>query len=251
MLPYPMNRCSPTRSRVMAGLAVLVLAFVGCDAASDPVALLLTDETRASVLLEGDLPALAYLAEEFELEGELGEAVALWERSWEEEGIQRWALRMAAYDYALPVLRRESMERQRKLVETVREASLALEPIPAEALPPELRRELTLALEGSHEAEVAWREGRWSESLYQALEAADRVRELTPPVVAERLVRRVEDDLTALGNPAFEGDEESFERVLRLLRGARYALSREDYPQAIRRAHYAHQLLRSGAAEPR
>ncbi len=248
-----MNRSMGLRS--IPGALVLVWACVltGCEGSSDPMALVLTNDTRASVLVDGDLPALEYLVAEMGLERELEEALVLWSRSWEEEGIGRWALRQAAYDAALPVLVTKPETYQFRLVEGTRKATAALEPLTSNGLPPDLRREIRLAVDGGREATEAWSEDRREEALLMALQAADRIRELTPPKVAERLVRRVEAEHSEVQRKsAADLDEDTLRRVERLLGGARDALTREDYPRAIQRAHYAHQLLlyQPGPTEP-
>ncbi len=282
-----LRRCKGRR-RFTGAVAVLALAvpLSGCDS-GDPLALLLTDETRASILVEQELPHLPLVAQQLELEGALGEALTLWQQSSHEDGVGRWALRHAAYDAAVPVLAAESEGTQWELVRRSRDAGLALEPLSEAELPQEIRQELILALERGREADRAWEDDDRILALHLALEAADRIRDLTPPVVADRMVRRAEARWAMAFEPSegpdllgvVQGDgatlplptgpveagssssvdvydgsssgiRSSVVRGERLLIGARDALDREDYLRAIRRAHYAYQLLQDVSHAP-
>ena len=91
-------------------------------------------------------------------------------------------------------------------------------------------------------------QGRLAESLAQALQAADLLREVGPEAVSRMLLARAETQLEQLrarasGDDSARGVPEQVGRGQRLIRGAHEALEEGDYMRAIRRAFYACQVL--------
>ena len=85
------------------------------------------------------------------------------------------------------------------------------------------------------------------EAMVQLLTGSDALREVGPEAVARTMVSEVDADRRRIS----VGDtysEQDVERLDRLLRGGREALSEQDWVRAIRRAYYARGLIASGGA---
>lgn len=235
----------PTRTSLLVTLVVTgVLA--GChDASSDPLAVVLTEETRSVLAAEANLPSLSRLAAEAGADDRLASALDRWTLSWDlsvEEGraLRRGAHREAARPLAEALGSSVVGASVRSVGETL-EAVTALEPDGltegiAENLR-EARAHHTLALS-------ALAEGSAAHALEGALVASDLIREVGPESVTRLLLARATEHLEA----ALAGDSDGpgqvdIERGQRLIRGAQLALEERDYMRAIQRAFYACQVL--------
>jgi hypothetical protein len=105
-----------------------------------------------------------------------------------------------------------------------------------------LREALDKAKGSYADAWAAFREGEGVGALSLILQSVDALWEVSPRQVAFELVQKAEG---ALGRNQASGtySEEELTRIRRLTTGAAEALEEGDYPQAIRRAYYACQLL--------
>ena len=233
---------SSLRSRVFGVATALgLMAAVGCaDASSDPLAVLVTPETAASLEVPVELPNLVDLARQAGLEQELAPDLAAWEASWI-EGAQS----------------AEAREKQvRDLAPRIAQAlgtggtSAALAPLLQVrndlALIADLPGDLVPQVEEVHslmdEARLALAEGRSERALEAGLQASDRLRDLGPTAVARTLIARADRALMAtIAAPRVDGL--SLSRGERLLNGARTALDEGQEELAVQRAFYAVQLL--------
>lgn len=233
---------SSLRSRVFsAAMALGLMAAAACaDASSDPLAVLVTPETAASLEVPVELPNLVDLARQAGLEAELAPDLATWEASWIEGGRDR----------------RVRDEQVRELAPRIAEAlgtggtSAALAPLLQVrndlALIADLPGDLVPQVEEVHslmdEARLALAEGRSERALEAGLRASDRLRELGPTAVARTLIARADRALMAtIASPRVDGL--SLSRGERLLNGARTALDEGQEELAVQRAFYAVQLL--------
>lgn len=231
------------RPRRAAGACLLVMTGVtACqDASSDPLALVVTEETAPAIALERALPALPVLVSTTGLEVELAGPVADWTASWEDLGDR--SARDAAIEAAAPELAEVLGEggvyaTLRPLQEAVR----ALESL--DELPPDLAATVEDVRFTVHASEAALRTGRLESALRDGLMASDRLREVGPQAVARVLVARGDQLLTRLDEtPDGSLDTLSRDRARGLITRARRALEEGDYTLALQRAYYAAMLL--------
>lgn len=235
------------RSRVFGVATAFGLMAAGAcaDASSDPLAVLVTPETAASLEVPVELLNLVDLARQAGLEQELAPDLAAWEASWIE----------GARD--TQVRDRQVRDKQvRDLAPRIAQAlgaggtSAALAPLLQVrndlALIADLPGDLVPQVEEVHslmdEARLALAEGRSERALEAGLKASDRLRDLGPTAVARTLIARADRALMAtIAAPRVDGL--SLSRGERLLNGARTALDEGQEELAVQRAFYAVQLL--------
>lgn len=236
-IPRPTSRRRP--AGVLRGLPFACAALVfgaGChDSPADPLSAVATVETVPTLALSRPLPALPELAERVRGEDALGNAAEMWERSWDFDDGEE--VRVEARSRAAPVLYRELGE------PAVREALASLawlkeEPGVLGELPPVLADPLAEARILADRGERALAAGEGEEALLWTMAASDRVRVVTTPAVARRMVARAESLLTG----ARTGRQE-LDRARHLLNGARRSLAEGDWAMAVQRAFYACQVL--------
>lgn len=234
----------PLRLRLFA-TAFALAGIAGChDASSDPLAVMLTEETR-SVLAADRLPSLERVASDAGQEERLAAPLERWSLSWDlavEEGrpLRTAALAEAAGPLA-ETLGPAAVAESVRAVGATLEAAAALD---EEALGDEIARSLEQARARHAFAVAALASGSHRAALENALAASDLVREVGPESVSRLLLARAESRLDSM---LVEGAEPSpeidLERGERLVRGAHLALAEGDFVRAIQRAFYACQVL--------
>jgi hypothetical protein len=203
------------------------------------MAVILTEESRGTLALGPELPALPDLASRAGMDGTLASAVELWTSSWSEDDGER--LRERAYHGVAESLAATlGAETARGLLADVRVAVGAARTV-GDELDPALALQVERASAHHAEAQGAMARGRLAEAYVSGLAAADALRAVTPQSVAGALVGRAGTHLADI--PADSLDPVVRERAERLVRGARVALEGEDWARAVRRAYYACQLL--------
>ena len=233
-----------TRPRAAGACLLATLCVSGChDSPTDPTAVLVTEETRTALHLEGALPSLPDLAARARVEDRVAGEVDRWVASWERDVEEGARLRDAAYRAATPEL--AAAVGRAGVAQTIAQVGAALEATAAldeTRLPPAMAERLRRARLHHDDARRALSDGRHAEALDGALRASDVFREVGPHGVALALLARAEGalDEAQRGGALAEVD---MERTERLVRGARQALDEEDWPRAIQRAFYACQLL--------
>ncbi|HKJ93913.1 MAG TPA: hypothetical protein VJ957_12160 [Longimicrobiales bacterium] len=108
---------------------------------------------------------------------------------------------------------------------------------------PQVERDLDGAAELLARSEAAEARGEHRTAVWLALSAQSRLVDTTPRVVARRMS---DGALARYRRASADGsirDEQTRQRVERLVAGAREALDQEDYLRAIQRAYYATELL--------
>lgn len=241
------TRTRPHRAPTLTALVVLVVLVVagGCrDASELPTAVLLTGETRETLLLGHELPSPVQSAQDVGLEVDLEAPLSLWERSWD-EGASGAESRSRVYRRVVgPLAGRLGVSGVRAAVGSL---GSALEAADVQARP-EAAEAVLEALESaaaSHrDAERALVAGDADTALEAAFFGSDVLRSAGPESVARSLLMRAEEALD-LAQTAFSGMElpEPLERGDRLARGAQLALEEGDWERALQRAFYACQLL--------
>jgi hypothetical protein len=194
-----------------------------------------TVETVPTLALSRTLPELPELAVRVEDDGSLGDAVGWWERSWDLEDGEE--IRVEVRSRAVPVLYRELGD------PAVRDALASLawlreDPDFGGELPPVLAEPLEEARILAERGERALADGEGAEALGWALAASDRVRFVTTPAVARRMVARGDALMDAARR---EGQD--LDRARHLLNGARRSLVEGEWAVAVQRAFYACQVL--------
>ncbi len=240
--------------RRIALLATLGAALAACgDSPRDPAALLVAPEARAALEVGATLPGLPELVRRASPDGspaiELVQAEALWrEAAGTGDAELAGILRDSAYALA-----------GRPLAVTIDSATLA-------GVQARLDRWITLAGGVVRHAEfgdlsaaltdagallavarAAQARGDTVAAIVATLHASDRLAETTPQAVAARLSAQDEAALERVrllaGHPGSSDSRVRLERIDRLVRGAREALTSGHYEVAIRRAWYARQML--------
>lgn len=149
--------------------------------------------------------------------------------------------RYAVYDEAVALLaERLGPDAARDALERVAAAGRELRAWQSGNAPPGYRDRLTEVEELVSWGRAALDDGDVSEAMRAALEAADRIRTVSPRSVAELLLSRARA-LRGINPPGFTPTDRT--RVDRLLQGAERALERDEYGRAIRRAYYAARIL--------
>ncbi len=227
-----------------AGLLLLVLALPACeDAITDPMALVIAEETAPALQLVRDAASIPELGARHGLEERMARATAIWRSSWELGSLEGADLRKQAYSIASPLLAdamgpdgvAEHLAAIARMVE-----STAI--LGDGELPRALAEAVSLARRLELQGIQALREGRVTGALALGLEASDVLRAVGPATVAESLVLRAEAAARRIDGRATYG-EGNVERARRMTVGARDALDDGAYALAIRRAYYACQLL--------
>jgi hypothetical protein len=249
----------------LAALCLFATILSGChDASSDPLAVILTEETRSVLAAEANLPSLPRLVEGVGAADELGAVVDRWSGSWELPVEEGRALREElSIEAAEPLAQAIGHAAVSTAVRSVGETLAAASVLKTESLAAGIAENLDRAEAEHAQATAALAEGREGEALGSALEAADLIREVGPESVTRLLLARAEARLESLEVPSEpqptglgevaegNGIEETvpdeaqidLERGRRLIRGARLALDEGDFVRAIQRAYYACQVL--------
>ncbi len=240
------------RLALLAAVPVALLAACA-DAPRDPVALLVAPEARAALEVGASLPGLPELVRRATPEGTvvpaLVEAEALW-REAEASGDPALAevLRDSSYVLAGPALAVGLDSATLGGVQARLERWIALAGgVVRHAEFHDLAEALNEAGTDLAAARAAHARGDSVGAVVATLRASDRLEQTTPQAVASRL--SAEDEAAVaraqqLAGKVISADSRlRLERIDRLVRGARQALSAGHYEMAIRRAYYARQLL--------
>lgn len=236
--------------RALCPCAAVVLSLAACqDASQDPMAVIVTEETRSTLLVHSELPALPDLAARTGLESRVTGAMDAWMGSWEREDPEEArGLRSDAYGSAAPLLaKRLGEEGVGSAHADLGRALEGIRTLEGEALEPDMRPRIERARELHARAAEALQGDARGEALALTMEGADLLREMAPESVARLLIARAERALEVrageLEGDGMEGDGMEVERGTRLLEGARVALEGGDHHRALQRAFYACQLL--------
>lgn len=235
-------------------MAVAAALLTACaDAPRDPVALLVAPEARAALEVGASLPGLPELVRRASPDGisapELGEAEALWREAEGTVDAELAAmLRDSAYALAAPRLAAALDSATLAGVQGRLERWITLASgVIRHAEFHDLAEALTDANAELTTARTAWARGDSAGAIVATLRASDRLAETTPQAVASRLSAQDEAVLARArqlaGKSLSPESHLRLERIDRLVRGARQALSAGHYEMAIRRAYYARQLL--------
>jgi hypothetical protein len=237
---------NPIRPKLLAA-ALVAGVLAGChDASSDPLAVLLTEETRSVLAADANLPSLSRLVSEAPGDDRVAGAVERWSLSWDLDVEEGRALRSRANTEAASPLAESlgsaAVARSVRAVGETLEATAALE---TGALTEAIAGNLLEAKAHHDRAVAALTAGADAEALEGALHASDLIREVGPESVSRMLLARAESQLEAAlaagqGPP---GGQVDLQRGQRLIRGAQLALEEGDYVRAIQRAFYACQVL--------
>lgn len=230
-------------------LAFVLAALAGCeDATTDPLARMVAEETAGALALGVALPHPGSWRVPDDAAPESADAVVRWLTSWDLAGDEGRGVRSLTYRplamLFVPELGRGGIgEQLDRLSEGVRRA---LE-LPEAQLPERIRVRISEASTAHVLARDALRAENLQEAMVQLLTGSDALREVGPEAVARTMVSEVDADRRSIE----VGDtysEQDVERLDRLLRGGREALSEQDWVRAIRRAYYARGLIASGGA---
>lgn len=240
-------RDAPSLSTPLTGLLLCVLVtpvVSACDAESDPLAVIVAEETRGALALDMGVPALPEMARRAEVADRLDAPLESWTSSWGRTDAEGRRIRSRSYDEALPVLAPalgearigEELDRLRRAVDAAHE-------LPISTLPDEFRDRIARADELAERAREALEDGRGREALRHTVAGSDALREIGPRNVALYLVDRAEEAAERARSDGIPGAQRNTRRGSRMALGAREALENRDYPLAIRRAYYACHLL--------
>jgi len=220
--------------------------------------MLVAPEAKAALEVGATLPTVPELVQRVSggdtLPTELARATTLWdEASTEGDPIEAAQLREAAYALAAPSLAARMDSATLAGVQGRLDRWIGLAD---GALRQSEFRDLSTAVSDARDLLAAARAAGARRDTVAAvtatLRASDRLTETTPQAVAARLAGEDELALRGLrrlaGRPAADDARIRLDRIDRLVRGAREALSKGDYELAIRRAYYARQLLSSEGA---
>lgn len=211
------------------------------DASVDPLAAIVASETRSTLALRPELPALPDLATRAGIDGSAAGAVELWNTSWQDDGSEALELRAEAYRRIAPELGKVlGREEARRVVADLGVALDAVGTLDPDSLGPGLQVEVDRARALHRQAEGSLAADDLTGTFALTLEASDALRSVAPPAVARSLLARAR---RALDEPDGPVDAMEQERALRLVEGAERALADEDWSLAVRRAFYACQLL--------
>ena len=231
-------------------LAFLLAALVACEeAATDPLARLVAEETAGALALGVDLPHPGSWTVPDDASSASADAVVRWSSSWDLPVEQGRAVRGLTYEALatlfVPELGRGGIgEQLDRLSEGVRRASELSEV----ELPERIRVRLSEASTAQVLAREALRVENLQEAMVQLLGGADALREVGPEAVARTMVSEVNAERGRISaEDAYS--QQDLERMDRLLRGGREALTEQDWVRAIRRAFYARGLMESGGLE--
>jgi hypothetical protein len=223
---------------------IVTVPVSGCqDSGTDPLAVIVTPETRGALALGANLPSLPSLAAQAGVEERVAPLLESWLGSWA-IGLQEGrARRQLAYAAALDPIS-GSLD-ARAVEEALSEVESALHStwtMPFMESAPMVRNVVSQAQRSLEQGRAALERNDVSEALLLTMQSADLLREASPQVVATALVVEAEIALGRIQTVDPYPDE-NLTRARRLARGARLALAEGDFPRAIRRAYYACQLL--------
>ena len=249
-----MTRHVPLLARILrpasfAPLALVLGVLAACDdATTDPLARIVAGETAGALALGVDLPHPGSWAVPDDAAPESADAVVRWLTSWDLPGDRGREVRSLTYSSLatlfVPELGRGGIgEQLDRLSEGVRRALQ----LPEAQLPERIRVRISEAASAYALARDALRSENLRDAMVQLLTGSDALREVGPEAVARTMVSEVVADRRSIS----AGDsysEQDLERLDRLLRGGREALSDQDWVRAIRRAYYARGLIASGGA---
>lgn len=228
----------------MAGLLAAVSASACSDASSDPLMVVVTEETRSVLLVDANLPNLPRLAAEAVAEDRFAGAVGRWSRSWELPVERAREDRSQAYlEVSDPLARALGRQAVADGVVALGSTLALAESLEGREVDVAIAANLDEARLRHARAIAALEEGRNGEALAEALHASDLIREVGPEGVSRLLLARAEGALERLRDRGVNGEEEDVVRGQRLVRGAHLALEAGDYLRAVQRAFYACQLL--------
>lgn len=230
-------------------MAAVLGTLLGCeDTTTDPLARIVAGETAGALALGVDLPHPGSWTVPDDATPESADALVRWLTSWDLPGDEGRGVRNLTYSSLatlfVPELGRGGIgEQLDRLAEGVRRALL----LPEEQLPERIRVRISEAANAHALALDALRAENLRDAMVQLLAGSDALREVGPEAVARTMVSEV----VAGRRNISAGDsysEQDLERLDRLLRGGRDALSDQDWVRAIRRAYYARGLMvRDGA----
>ena len=232
-----------------ASLALVLTALAGCeDATTDPLARMVAEETAGALALGVDLPHPSSWTLPDDAAPESADAVVRWLTSWdlpsdEGQGVRRLTYEPLAMLFVPQFGRGGIGEQLDRLAEGVRRA---LE-LPELQLPERVRVRIWEASNAHALARDALRAENLQDAMVQLLTGSDALREVGPEAVARTMVSEVDVDRRNISAGDTYSDQD-IERLDRLLRGGREALSQQDWVRAIRRAYYARGLMASGGA---
>ncbi len=236
---------------VAAASCLFVAALPGAcqDAVSDPLAVVVNEETRGALSLDIAVPSLPSVAERISDGGpalsdeRMQRWIGAWQASWLAEDGEGRAARRAVYDEAVgPLAAVLGVDGVRAALGRVEDALEATGGADLSELPEPYRRRIVSARSRVAEARRDLEAGRTADALRDVLEAGDRLRDVSPRRVAESLLERAEEAQRRIPEISTYSRMEK-ERIARLVRNARDAVEAGEYTVAIHRAFYACQLL--------
>ena len=217
------------------------------DSSTDPLALILSDDTWSALAADGHLPSVEALVAQSGLQGPLTESAARWSSSWELPLDAGREVRSAAYEQVSdPLADALGAEVVAGHVAALGEVLAAATALSFEQASSGLAVSFDAATQRHQEAVAALAGGQRGDALRHTLQGSDLLREVGPEGVARMLLARAEGELERLGTqgtPASDDASAQVERGERLIRGAHQALAEGDYLRAIQRAFYACQVL--------
>ena len=230
-------------------MAAVLGTLLGCeDAPTDPLARIVAGETAGALALGVDLPHPGSWTVPDDAAPESADALVRWLTSWDLPGDEGRQVRSSAYSALatlfVPELSRGGIGEQLDgLSEGVRHALQ----LPQDQLPQRIRVRISEAANAHVLALDALRAENLQDAMVQLLGGSDALREVGPEAVARTMVSEVDAQRRSI-SAADTYSEQDLERLDRLLRGGREALSEQDWVRAIRRAYYARGLMvRDGA----
>jgi hypothetical protein len=234
----------PARAFLLVACLSGVAGISGCvDDGDDVMASLVAPEAGTALELTVDLPSVATLAAEEDLEGRLGRSSNRWLGSWDLPLDQGRAIRSQVNREASIVLADrltgEDLQAHLGAVSLGLELTRALDPA---VLPLSLRGALAHAEAHRDVARTHLATDDRASAIFETLQASDALKEVSPASVATSLLTRGEEALRR-EQAAGSYSQEDLARARRLLDGARTALEDGDPLRAIRRGYYACRLL--------
>jgi hypothetical protein len=224
-----------------------LLAAACQDSTTDPLALILSDDTWSALAADGHLPSVEALITQSGLQGPVTESAARWSSSWELPLEAGREVRRAAYEQvSAPLADALGADAVAEHVDALGDVLAAADALSFEPISGGLADSFEAATLRHREAVAALADGRRGDALSHTLQGSDLLREVGPEGVARMLLARAEGELArvgAQGTPATEEATAQVERGERLIRGAHQALAEGDYLRAIQRAFYACQVL--------
>ncbi len=237
-----------TISRAVLPPAICVLFTLpvsACrEAHDDPLAVAVAPETHGALGFPRELASVPHLLDHQGLKEEGAAEAGAWWASWDLSPEEGDRLRSRIYPSVarriLPGLGDEGLLR---ILVGNEERLDAVENLGTLFPPRHPAREAAGRARELHRSAVDARErGDPEEALERLLQSVDALWRVRPEEVAEDLLIRAEEARRRIEGASTYSQEE-LTRIRRLTAGAREALEAGDYPQSIRRAYYACQLL--------